>query len=85
MPPEVKVSGEAKDFVQKLLVKDLSRRMTADEALKHPWLLQEPDEPAPPGLLLPTAMDAVASPIGEGGSQLLPYARTHSSTTCFQA
>merc|ERR1712183_589101 len=32
------VSDEAKDFVRCLLVKDRSRRCTADAALKHPWL-----------------------------------------------
>jgi len=32
------ISAEAKDFVRKLLVVDPKERMTADEALKHPWL-----------------------------------------------
>mmetsp|Transcript_5607 Transcript_5607/g.15401 ORF Transcript_5607/g.15401 Transcript_5607/m.15401 type:complete len:326 (+) Transcript_5607:83-1060(+) len=32
------VSAEAKDFVAKLLVVDPKRRMTADQALGHPWL-----------------------------------------------
>jgi calcium/calmodulin-dependent protein kinase I len=32
------ISREAKDFVKRLLVKDPSQRMTAEEALKHEWL-----------------------------------------------
>ncbi|XP_051527853.1 death-associated protein kinase 2-like isoform X1 [Myxocyprinus asiaticus] len=31
-------SNMAKDFIQKLLVKDQSERMTADECLIHPWI-----------------------------------------------
>jgi len=32
------VSEEARDFIRRLLTVDPSARMTADEALKHPWL-----------------------------------------------
>ena len=32
------LSSDAKDFVAKLLVTDPRRRMTAAEALNHPWL-----------------------------------------------
>eukprot|EP00019_Armaparvus_languidus_P005841 CAMPEP_0168599418 /NCGR_PEP_ID=MMETSP0420-20121227/12059_1 /TAXON_ID=498008 /ORGANISM="Pessonella sp." /LENGTH=359 /DNA_ID=CAMNT_0008637079 /DNA_START=29 /DNA_END=1105 /DNA_ORIENTATION=+ len=32
------VSQEAKDFIQKLLVKDNRSRMTAEQCLTHPWL-----------------------------------------------
>ncbi|RWS06681.1 myosin light chain kinase: smooth muscle-like protein, partial [Dinothrombium tinctorium] len=32
------ISDEAKDFISKLLVKDKDERMTATEALNHPWL-----------------------------------------------
>ncbi|KAL5240911.1 hypothetical protein ACI65C_008321 [Semiaphis heraclei] len=32
------VSGEAVDFIRKLLVKDPKERLTAKECLKHPWL-----------------------------------------------
>jgi len=35
------VSAEAKDFVAKLLVYDAKDRMTAEEALKHPWMRGE--------------------------------------------
>ena len=31
------VSNEAKDFVAKLLVQDIPQRMTAEQALEHPW------------------------------------------------
>ncbi|XP_072531852.1 death-associated protein kinase 2 [Salminus brasiliensis] len=33
-----RTSSMAKDFIQKLLVKDQSERMTADECLLHPWI-----------------------------------------------
>jgi serine/threonine protein kinase len=32
------VSNEAKDFISKLLLVDVSLRMTVDEALQHSWL-----------------------------------------------
>lgn len=34
------VSAKAKDFVQKLLVLDTSKRLTAEKALRHPWMLE---------------------------------------------
>ncbi|XP_057833393.2 CDPK-related kinase 3 isoform X2 [Cryptomeria japonica] len=36
--PWLSVSAEAKDFVKKLLNKDLRKRMSAAQALSHPWL-----------------------------------------------
>ena len=33
-----KVSDEAKDFVTRLLTVDMSARMTAEQALLHPWV-----------------------------------------------
>ena len=37
--PELwKVSGEARDFVEALLVSRPDRRLTAGECLSHPWL-----------------------------------------------
>lgn len=42
------VSAEAKDFISKLLVKQISKRMTSTEALRHPWLRPRPPLPAPP-------------------------------------
>lgn len=37
------VSTEAKDLIQKLLVKDPTRRMKASEVLAHPWLAKMKD------------------------------------------
>uniref|UniRef100_T1GUH5 Protein kinase domain-containing protein n=1 Tax=Megaselia scalaris TaxID=36166 RepID=T1GUH5_MEGSC len=36
------VSKEALDFISKLLVKDLSSRMTATQCLEHTWLKRKP-------------------------------------------
>jgi calcium/calmodulin-dependent protein kinase I len=36
------VSKEAKDFINKLLVVDSDKRMSAGDALKHPWLAGNP-------------------------------------------
>ncbi|KAM7463629.1 hypothetical protein LguiA_031750 [Lonicera macranthoides] len=40
-PPWPTVSAEAKDFVKRLLNKDHRKRMTAAQALTHPWLRDE--------------------------------------------
>jgi len=40
------VSDSAKDFIQKLLVKDPKKRLTADLALKHKWLTSAAAEKA---------------------------------------
>ncbi|KAL0904288.1 hypothetical protein M5K25_026378 [Dendrobium thyrsiflorum] len=40
-PPWPSVSTEAKDFVKRLLNKDYRKRMTAAQALTHPWLRDE--------------------------------------------
>ncbi|KAG0485260.1 hypothetical protein HPP92_009140 [Vanilla planifolia] len=37
-PPWPSLSSEAKDFVKRLLSKDPRRRMTAVQALSHPWI-----------------------------------------------
>ena len=34
------ISVEGKDFIDRLLKADPSERMTANEALKHSWLIQ---------------------------------------------
>ncbi|KVI04579.1 EF-hand-like domain-containing protein [Cynara cardunculus var. scolymus] len=39
--PWPSISPEAKDFVKRLLNKDHRKRMTASQALTHPWLLDE--------------------------------------------
>lgn len=43
-----RVSEPAKDFIRQLLVVDQQQRLTADQALAHRWLSQEPDRPASP-------------------------------------
>jgi serine/threonine protein kinase len=35
------ISEGAKDFISKLLIPDQSIRMSADEALRHPWLAEK--------------------------------------------
>lgn len=39
-----KISPEGKDFIEKLLVKQKEKRMTAHECLEHPWLKEDGDE-----------------------------------------
>ena len=39
-PEWTDVSEEAKDFIKKILIVDPTKRMTAEEALQHPWLTQ---------------------------------------------
>ena len=36
-PPFDKVSNEAKDLIKKMLTMDINQRISAEEALKHPW------------------------------------------------
>ena len=35
------ISQEAKDLVSKLLVLDPKERLSSEQALQHPWLIQE--------------------------------------------
>ena len=42
-------SPEAIDFVQKLLVKNPHKRMTAEEAMEHPWILGKDVQSSPSG------------------------------------
>mmetsp|Transcript_8003 Transcript_8003/g.27483 ORF Transcript_8003/g.27483 Transcript_8003/m.27483 type:complete len:304 (-) Transcript_8003:70-981(-) len=44
--PWPRISGEAKDLVSSLLVKDPSGRISAREALSHPWLAAEGERDA---------------------------------------
>lgn len=39
-----KVSPEGRDFIEKLLVRQKEKRMTAHECLEHPWLKEDGDE-----------------------------------------
>ncbi|KAL1460185.1 hypothetical protein WDU94_012121 [Cyamophila willieti] len=36
------ISEDAKDFIRKLLLKDITARMTASQSLQHPWLSRHP-------------------------------------------
>ncbi|KAJ7951364.1 CDPK-related kinase [Quillaja saponaria] len=49
--PWPSVSAEAKDFVKRLLNKDYRKRMTAVQALAHPWLRND-DSPIPLDILI---------------------------------
>lgn len=33
------ITSEGKELISKLLVKDPKKRMTAEQAIKHPWIL----------------------------------------------
>lgn len=48
------VSDKARDFIIKCLVVDADKRMSAEEALVHPFLLQTPNETEEETDLLPT-------------------------------
>ncbi|XP_050387559.1 CDPK-related kinase 3 [Argentina anserina] len=50
-PPWPSMSHEAKDFVKRLLNKDYRKRMTAVQALCHPWL-QDDSRPLPLDILI---------------------------------
>jgi calcium-dependent protein kinase len=39
------VSEKAKDLVKKLLTVDVEKRISADEALNHPWIKEEEAKP----------------------------------------
>uniref|UniRef100_A0A646QDX3 Myosin light chain kinase, smooth muscle n=1 Tax=Hemiscolopendra marginata TaxID=943146 RepID=A0A646QDX3_9MYRI len=38
------ISDEAKDFIDKLLVKDMKKRLTSGQCLEHPWLRRDKKE-----------------------------------------
>lgn len=39
------ISGEAKDLIKKMLTFDMNSRITAEEALNHPWIKKKVNEP----------------------------------------
>ncbi|KGN62050.1 CDPK-related kinase 5 [Cucumis sativus] len=51
-PPWPSLSSEAKDFVKRLLVKDPRKRMSAAQALSHPWIKNSMDVKAPLDILI---------------------------------
>ncbi|XP_004144329.1 CDPK-related kinase 1 [Cucumis sativus] len=50
--PWPSLSSDAKDFVQRLLHKDQHKRLTAAQALCHPWLTNHPDVKIPLDLIV---------------------------------
>ncbi|KAG6514576.1 hypothetical protein ZIOFF_024944 [Zingiber officinale] len=57
-PPWPSLSPEAKDFVKRLLSKDPRRRMTAAQALCHPWIRNYNDVKVPLDILIFQLMKA---------------------------
>ncbi|CAA6659467.1 unnamed protein product [Spirodela intermedia] len=57
-PPWPSLSFEAKDFVKRLLSKDPRRRMSAAQALSHPWIRNYNDTKVPLDVLLFKLMKA---------------------------
>jgi len=53
------ISSEAKDFIKKCLLRAPEMRMTADDALKHPWLLSENTSKRKAISLLQSALDTM--------------------------
>ncbi|KAE9614320.1 putative protein kinase CAMK-CDPK family [Lupinus albus] len=51
-PPWPSLSDEAKDFVKRLLNKDPKKRMTATQALGHPWIKSYKDVRVPLDILM---------------------------------
>ncbi|KAG6605265.1 CDPK-related kinase 5, partial [Cucurbita argyrosperma subsp. sororia] len=51
-PPWPSLSSEAKDFVKRLLVKDPRKRMSAAQALSHPWIKNYIDVKPPLDILI---------------------------------
>jgi calcium-dependent protein kinase len=47
--PEWKnISAEAKDLIKKMLTYDIAQRISAESALKHPWIKKKVTEPSDP-------------------------------------
>ncbi|KAK4260060.1 hypothetical protein QN277_003231 [Acacia crassicarpa] len=57
-PPWPSLSAEAKDFVKRLLIKDPRKRMTAAQALSHPWIKNYKDVKVPLDILIFKLMKA---------------------------
>ncbi|XP_058088695.1 CDPK-related kinase 5-like isoform X1 [Magnolia sinica] len=57
-PPWPSLSSEAKDFVKRLLIKDPRKRMTAAQALGHPWIRNYNDVKVPLDILILKLMKA---------------------------
>ncbi|KAG6616101.1 CAMK/CDPK protein kinase [Phytophthora cinnamomi] len=67
-PPWTGISDEAKDLVRQLLERDVSKRLTAEQALKHSWL--RPSAPLSPGALTTASAAAKEATKGISGPAL---------------
>ncbi|GAA6017174.1 hypothetical protein JCM8202_005933 [Rhodotorula sphaerocarpa] len=60
------VSEDAKDFIRKLLVIDEHQRMSAEEAIEHPWLrVAVSRPPSPAGLQKPVMLGPNDTPVAD--------------------
>ncbi|XP_058097038.1 CDPK-related kinase 5-like [Magnolia sinica] len=57
-PPWPSLSSEAKDFVKRLLIKESRKRLTAAQALSHPWIRNYNDIKVPLDILIFRQMKA---------------------------
>jgi serine/threonine protein kinase len=55
--PWSSISEEAKDFIHRLLMVNPTARLTAEQALKHPWIVNEGDMAAQNTIDLRTSME----------------------------
>ncbi|GJP34272.1 hypothetical protein CLOM_g18719 [Closterium sp. NIES-68] len=71
--PWPSISAEAKDLVHRLLTIDPPRRISADVALQHPWILKH-CSPSAPSIPLSLSEPATVYPNNPAGSNLNPAA-----------
>ncbi|XP_020108493.1 calcium/calmodulin-dependent serine/threonine-protein kinase 1-like isoform X1 [Ananas comosus] len=75
-PPWPSLSAEAKDFVRRLLNKDYRKRMTASQALCHPWIREAQEVRIPLDILTYKLMRAYISSSSLRKSALRALAKT---------
>ncbi|KAL6982150.1 Cyclin-dependent kinase 4, partial [Sarracenia purpurea var. burkii] len=84
--PWPSVSAEARDFVKRLLNKDYRKRMTAAQALTHPWLQSE-NHPIPLDILIYKLVKSYlhASPFKRAAQRALAKALTEDELVYLRA
>ncbi|EPS64721.1 serine/threonine protein kinase pk23, partial [Genlisea aurea] len=84
--PWPSVTSEAKDFVKRLLNRDHRKRMTAAQALTHPWL-REPNIEIPLDMMIYRLMKSYirASPLRRSALKALSKALTEDELIYFRA